>query len=269
MKNIFKALFKSRLFLFSLLGCLLFCLGIYLYTQWSLARWEASLSKARQSTSVDAETPNTQTSQQAQDGHWHTNPHTVVKAKPRSLREQKIAEMGLFSEEEKAAQETARLAFYESFGLEPPPPGYRYVKIGEGTPKLVKYKDPIISVAWGYGYGNYYQLTADEFAQYSCLLAIDDPLVIKRYELPPEAVELGLAWKQELYEKTKGPRPTITAAVSRRGSDPMTPEDKRALLQRMRDVEDDLLPPPPESFPIDYDVFDQIIAEIRATLDRR
>lgn len=247
MKNVLKVL-KSRLFLFSLLGCFLFCRGIHLYTRWSLARFEASLPSAPQSTS-----------------------YTIAarEAKPPSLQEQIGTEMGLLSEEEKATQEDARRRYYDALGLEPPPPGYRYIRRGDGAPELVKYKDPIISIAWGEGYGNYHQLTDNELARYSCLLAIDDPLVIKRYGLSPEEVSLGLAWKQELYEKTKGPRPTIHAVVSRRKSDPQTPEEERALLTRMRDLEHDLFPRPPDSFRIDYDVFDQIIPEIRTTQQRR
>ena len=279
MKNALLDVLKSRLIWYAVLACLLFCLGIYFYTQWDIARFEAEMpavphrptSERKAKSPAAIANPNKPT--ETQDGHfhedgtWHAGPHATADAEQSEPRSN--ADLVQLSDEEKAAQEKARLEFYESLGLEPPPPGYRYAKIGDGAPELVKYKDPIIKVAWGEGYGNYHQLTDDELARYSCLRAIDNPHVQKRYRLSPEEVELGLAWEQELYEKTFGPRPTINAFVSRRGSDPQTPEEERALLQRMRDLERDLLPPPPESFPIDYDVFDQIIAEIRTTRQRR
>ncbi len=177
-------------------------------------------------------------------------------------------EMGLISAEEIDAQEKARRAFYASHGLEPPPPGYRYAKLGDGAPQLVKDKDPIINVVWGEGYRNYHQLTADELAIYSCLRGIEEPSVIKRYGLSQEEVEFGLVWKQELYEKTKGPRPTITAHLSYPSSNPFTDEEEQALRKRMRDLEHELVPRHQWS-DVDYDFFDTIIADIRETLSRR
>lgn len=278
MKNVLKDLFKSRIIQFSLLGCILFGLGIYFYTQRELKRFEESLPKAPQlvssTTATTAENENAVTpTENAQDGHEndgasHAAPPTVV-AKPFSQREQIALEMGLISAEEINAQEKAKREFYASHGLEPPPPGYRYAKIGDGTPQLVKDKDPIIKVVWGEGYDNYHQLTDIELARYGCLLAIDRPSVIKRYGLSQEEVNLGLVWKQELYEKTKGPRPTITAHLSYPSSNPLTDQEKEAVYQRMRDREDELVPRAPERFYIDYDVFDTIIAEIRETLSRR
>ena len=278
MKNVLKDLFKSRIIRFSLLGCILFGLGIYFYTQWELKRFEESLPKAPQlvssTTATTAENENAVTpTENAQDGHEndgasHTAPPTVV-AKPFSQREQIALEMGLISAEEIDAQEKAKREFYASHGLEPPPPGYRYAKTGDGPPQLVKDKDPIIKVVWGESYENYHQLTDIELVRYRCLLTIDRPSVIKRYGLSQEEVNLGLAWKQELYEKTKGPRPTITAHLSYPASNPLTDEEERALLKRMRDREHELVPRPRKSLPINDDDFDAIIAEIRETLSRR
>ena len=192
--------------------------------------------------------------------------HTIASVEKPSYGAPDAVEMGLISEEEIDAQEKARREFYASHGLEPPPPGYRYAKLGDGTPQLVKDKDPIINVVWGEGYGNYHQLTDIELARYSCLKTIDFPRIIKRYGLSQEEVELGLDWKQELYEKTKGPRPTVTAHLSYPSSNPMTDEEKEAVYQRMRDREHELVPRPPDKFYIDYDLFDTIIADIRETL---
>ncbi len=267
-----KEVLTNRVVILTLLGCLLLVFGVHFWAERQKKRFEESLPKlpaSIQEAQADLPTAQPDTGNTTQAGYFHRAPPPGASATPKSQQEQIAIDMGLLSEEEIASQEKARLAFYESFGLQPPPPGYRYAKIGDGDAQLVKYKDPIIQVAWGEGYGNYHQLTDDELARYSCLRAIDNPLVIKLYNLSPEEVELGLAWKRELYEKTNGPRPTITAAVSRRASDPMTPEDERALIQRMDDVAADLLPPSPESFRIDYNVFDQLIAEIRATLERR
>lgn len=278
MKNVLKDLFKSRIIRFSLLGCILFGLGIYFYTQRELKRFEESLPKAPQlvssTTATTAENENAVApTENAEDGHEndgasHAAPPTVV-AKPFSQREQIAVEMGLISAEEIDAQEKAKREFYASHGLEPPPPGYRYAKIGDGTPQLVKDKDPIIKVVWGESYENYHQLTDIELVRYRCLLAIDRPSVIKRYGLSQEEVNLGLVWKQELYEKTKGPRPTITAHLSYPASNPLTDQEKEAVYQRMRDREDELVPRPRKSLPINDDDFDAIIAEIRETLSRR
>ncbi len=216
-----------------------------------------------------AKAPVAETAQGGDDREQVSPTRRIVSVEKPSHSDRVLDNMGLISAEEIDAQEKARRAFYASHGLEPPPPGYRYAKLGDGPPKLVKDKDPIINVVWGEGYRNYHQLTADELAIYSCLRGIAHPSVIKRYGLSQEEVEFGLVWKQALYEKTKGPRPTITAHVSHPSSNPFTEEEEQALLKRMRAREHELVPRPPESFPIDYDVFDTIIADIRETLSRR
>ena len=273
----FKDLFSNRLFIGALAFFVLMIVGGTLYmlhvqsqeaatlmeTQARVAQW----NEKQQQPTAKALVGDTS---QGRDVHEKGVPsHTIVSIEKPSHGAPDAGEMGLISEEEIDAQEKAKREFYASHGLEPPPPGYRYAKLGDGTPQLVKDKDPIINVVWGEGYGNYHQLTDIELAKYSCLIAIHRPDVIKRYELSQEEVELGLDWKQELYEKTKGPRPTVTAHLSYPSSNPMTDEEKEAVYQRMRDREDELVPRPPEKFYIDYDVFDTIIADIRETLSRR
>ncbi len=265
-----KDLFRNRLFIGALAFFLLMVVGGTLYI-WHVERQGSEyagetqdrvhpLPKNAHPTTAVADGGD------SADGDVHTPIHTIVSVEKPSRFDPVAEKMGLMSAEEIDAQEKAKLAFYASLGLEPPPPGYRYARIGDGPPKLVKDKDPIINVVWGEGYGNYHQLTDIELVRYSCLIGIDDPSVIRRYGLSQEEVELGLDWKQELYEKTKGPRPTITAHLSYPSSNPMTDEEKAAVYQRMRDREHELVPRPPESFRVDYDVFDTIIAEIRETL---
>ena len=271
-----KDLFSNRLFIGALAFFILCVGGSLLYYQHVKGQTARELAETRERlkplTSEHKPPPEASVGETSQGGHPQetVSPiHTIVSAEKPSRFDPVADKMGLMSAEEIEAQEKAERDFYASFGLEPPPPGYRYAKVGDGPPKLVKNKDPIINVAWGEGYGNYHQLTAVELVRYSCLMGIDDPSVIRRYGLSQEEVDLGLAWKQELYEKTKGPRPTITAQLSYPSSDPLTDDEKEALYQRMRDREHELVPPAPESFRVDYNVFDTIIADIRETLSRR
>ena len=275
----FRGLFSNRLFIGALAFFVLCVVGSLLYMQHvehqTAREFAERFARVKALTERQHSQPTTEVSavaETAQGGDERENVppiHEIFSVEKPSHSDPVADKMGLMSAEEIDAQEKARRAFYASHGLEPPPPGYRYAKLGDGSTKLVKDKDPIINVAWGEGYGNYHQLTDDELAIYSCLLGIDNSSVIKRYGLSQEEVEFGLDWKQELYEKTKGPRPTITAHLSYPSSDPLTDEEKEAIYQRMRDREHELVPRPPESFPIDYDVFDTIIAEIRETLSRR
>lgn len=270
---------KNRLFRGALTFFVLCVVGSLLYMQHVERRTAREFAEQKEHVKVPTERQHSQPTTEApvaedppQGGDVHEKgvpSHTIVSVEKPSHSGPDAIEMGLISPEEIDAQEKAKREFYASHGLEPPPPGYRYAKIGDGPPQLVKDKDPIINVVWGEGYGNYHQLTDLELARYSCLKTIDFPRIIKRYGLSQEEVELGLDWKQELYEKTKGPRPTITAHLSYPSSNPMTDEEKEAVYQRMRDREDELVPRPPEKFYIDYDVFDTIIAEIRETLSRR
>ena len=274
-----KDLFSSRLFIGALAFFVLIVGGSLLYQQHverEVAREFAEMPERvkvlteRQHSQPTTEAPVAEETPQGGNVHEKVSPiRTIVSVEKSSHSDPVADKMGLISAEEIDAQEKAKRDFYASHGLEPPPPGYRYAKLGDGPPQLVKDKDPIINVAWGEGYGNYHQLTDTELAIYSCLRAIEHPSVIKRYGLSQEEVEFGLDWEQELYEKTKGPRPTITAHLSYPSSDPLTDEEKEALFQRMRDREDELVPRPPERFDIDYDVFDTIIADIRETLSRR
>lgn len=268
-----KDLFRNRLFIRALAFFIFCVVGGMLY-MWHVERQEAEklaetqdrvhpLTKNAQPTTTVADGTD------SADGDVHSPIHTIVSVEKPSRFDPVADKMGLMSAEEIDEQEKAKLAFYASLGLEPPPPGYRYARLGDGPPKLVKNKDPIINVAWGEGYGNYHQLTDIELVRYSCLKVIEHPSVIRRYGLSEEEVNLGLAWKQELYEKTKGPRPTITAHLSSPSSDPLTDKEKKALLKRMRDREHELVPRPPESYRVDYDVFDTIIADIRETLSRK
>ncbi len=268
-----KELFSNRLFIGALVFFVLCVAGSLFYMRHVGRTGAEELAKDQERIKQlsEQQKPITEASvtENLQDGDVHAPIHTIVSAEKPSRFDPVADKMGLMSAEEIEAQEKAKRDFYAAFGLEPPPPGYRYAKVGDGPPKLVKNKDPIINIAWGEGYGNYHQLSATELARYSCLLGIDDPSVIRRYGLSEEEVDLGMAWKQELYEKTKGPRPTVTAQLSYPSSDPLTNEEKEALYQRMRDREDELVPRPPESFPVDYNVFDTIIADIRETLSRR
>lgn len=272
-------IFSNRLFIGALAFFVLCVVGSLLYMQHvehqTAREFAERFARAKALTERQHSQPTTEVSavaETAQGGDDRENIppiHEVVSVEKPSHSDPDAVEMGLISAEEIAAQEKARRAFYASHGLEPPPPGYRYAKLGDGSPKLVKDKEPIINVVWGEGYGNYHQLTDDELAIYSCLRGIDNRSVIKRYGLSQQEVAFGLDWKQELYEKTKGPRPTITAHLSYPSSNPLTDEEKEAIYQRMRDREHELVPRPPEKFVVDYDVFDTIIAEIRDTLSRR
>ena len=225
---------------------------------------------------VEVDRPETQKppppGETAESGHWHgdewhAEPHET-RAQPRNLstRDKIEAEMGLMSAEEKASQEKARRKFYESHGLEPPPPGYKYAKIGEGTPKLVKYKEPILTVAWGEGYGRFDLLSAKDFERYSNLVSIDSEYMINRYQISPEVVALGKEQRDELYLKTKGPVPTVHAnVVSKNG---LTPQEMEKLDQRMADLLDELNPSV-QSFKADFDIFEQLLVELRAEVERR
>ena len=76
MKNALLDVLKSRLIWYAVLGCLLFCLGIYFYTQWDLARFSVSHPKVPQRLTSDttAETEAdiaNETETETQAGHWH------------------------------------------------------------------------------------------------------------------------------------------------------------------------------------------------------
>ena len=77
--NVLKDLLKSRIIQFSLIGCILFCLGLHLYTQWDLKRFEASLQKETPST-LETSSPamrkeNAQGAHFHADDTWHEGPH--------------------------------------------------------------------------------------------------------------------------------------------------------------------------------------------------
>ena len=141
------------------------------------------------------------------------------------------------------------------------------------TARLVKYNDPHIEVDWTQqNYGNFHQLSDEEFERYNALGGIThdySELIKEGYQVPTypaDIVELAREWKAELYEKTWGPKLTILAGTVYNRD--VTSEDDEKLSQLLEDKYQELSPPSRE-FVVNYDVVDQLLIELKSELERR
>lgn len=162
--------------------------------------------------------------------------------------------------------EDARRELYNSLGLKPPPPEHTYLWDGDGNARLVRYNEPQIEVDWTHqNYGNFSQLSDEEFDRYTALTAITDEITAQSLRIPADVVELAREWKSELYQKTWGSKPTIQAATVY--NRPITLTDradkKRRLEEKYMSVS-----PTPRRFLVNYDVVNQLIIELTSELGR-
>lgn len=162
--------------------------------------------------------------------------------------------------------EEAKRELYHSLGLKPPPPGHTYLWAGDGNARLVRYNEPEIEVDWTHqNYGNFSQLSDEEFDRYTALTAITDEITARSLRIPVDVVELARDWKSELYQKTWGSKPTIQAATVY--NQPITLTDradkKRQLEEKYMSVS-----PTPRKFLVNYDVVNQLILELTSELGR-
>ncbi len=172
------------------------------------------------------------------------------------LTELSVEEIALLAAE---VSEEAKREFYNSIGLEPPP-GHTYLWDSDGNARLVRYNEPLIEVDWTQqGYGNFSQLSDEEFDRYNALAAITDEITARSLRIPANVVELAREWKNELYQKTSGSKPTIQAATVYNRPITLTDnEDKSRLLEeKYLDVL-----PPPRRFSVNYDVVNQLVIEL-------
>ena len=116
-------------------------------------------------------------------------------------------------------------------GLKAPPPGYTYKWKRDGTPELIKYNEPYVSIdpKGAQGYENWQNLTDAEYRRYLVLNAIANKSV-GDLQISKEVAELAKEWKQPLYEKSWGYKPSIS--VSSIYTRKKTPEDE-ALEQKL------------------------------------
>ena len=172
------------------------------------------------------------------------------------LTELSVEEIALLAAE---VSEEAKREFYNSIGLEPPP-GHTYLWDSDGNARLVRCNEPLIEVDWTQqGYGNFSQLSDEEFDRYNALAAITDEITARSLRIPANVVELAREWKNELYQKTSGSKPTIQAATVYNRPITLTDnEDKSRLLEeKYLDVL-----PPPRRFSVNYDVVNQLVIEL-------
>ncbi len=169
-----------------------------------------------------------------------------------------------FAEDFERSSEEAKREFYNSIGLEPPPPGHTYLWEGDGNARLVRYNESSIEVDWTQqNYGNFFQLSDEEFERYNALAAITDEITARSLRIPTNVVELAREWKNALYQKTWGSKPTIHAAtVYNRPITLADNEEKSRLLERK--YLDAL--PPPRRFSVNYDGVNQLIIELTFAL---
>ena len=116
-------------------------------------------------------------------------------------------------------------------GLKTLPPGYTYIWKENGTPELIKYNEPYVSIdpKGAQGYENWHQLTDAEYRRYLILNAISSRS-IGDLKISREVAELAKAWKQPLYEKSWGYIPSVSVkSIYLRKR---TPEDE-ALEQKL------------------------------------
>ena len=137
---------------------LAFCAGIYFWTEWQKKEFDASLPKP----------PAVEEQQVADDtagGHWHgdewhAEPHTAeqtaqadaalreIFASPTAWEHAEAkalwAQLGK-TPEDVLSQEA--LDFWRDVGVTPPPPGYSYAELDDGTFHLHKENTPIVSVS--------------------------------------------------------------------------------------------------------------------------
>lgn len=173
------------------------------------------------------------------------------------------------SEEEKAllaaeVSEEAKREFYNSIGLDPPPPGHTYLWDGDGNARLVRYNEPLVEVDWTQqGYGNFSQLSDEEFDRYNALAAITDQTTARSLRIPANVVELAREWKNELYQKTWGSKPTIQAATVYNRPITLTDSENKSRLLEEKYL--DVLPSP-RRFSVNYDIVNQLIIELTLEL---
>ena len=172
------------------------------------------------------------------------------------LTELSVEEIALLAAE---VSEEAKREFYNSIGLEPPP-GHTYLWDSDGNARLVRYNEPLIEVDWTQqGYGNFSQLSDEEFDRYNALAAITDEITARSLRIPANVVELAREWKNELYQKTSGSKPTIQAATVY--DRPITLTDNEDKSRLLEEKYLDVLPPP-RRFSVNYDVVNQLVIEL-------
>ena len=261
MKNVLKDLFKSRLIRFSLLGCLLFCLGLHLYTQWDLKRFETSLQKERPSTldPADAETSDAATpTENAQGGHFHSD--GTFHAGPHET--DAPAEVPLQAPEMSEAEIEE---FYRSQGLEPPPPGYTYIQHEDGSTELIEDGVPQVTITYKNQFDRSY-LSEKDWVTYQALKGITHKRVIESRKIPPEVVTLAKERIKALEQKGQGPYPYASSLTTWSGPRPPGAQEKidRIMNEKIAEAKAELgLSNARKTVRYDYNLIEQLLIELQ------
>ena len=184
--------------------------GGFMYWQWSevqqlkeqLAQYEKMLEdKKKQVAEVNRKPPGASPNGHWHDGEWHDEPYQPVEIEKKSHNltqseidalNQKLKREGLI-EENLSERELAYLGsigvnwdlltpeqqakydrdYYEQYGLDPPPLGYRYLLIAPGKPRLDESGNPIVikegDVYVTVRYGNGFAPTPEQYERYELL----------------------------------------------------------------------------------------------------
>ncbi len=291
-----KDLFSNRLFI-SVLGLFIFCVvGSLLYMQHVEKQRKQEVAEAHErinqwNASRATSSPPTDTAQggHLHDGAGHAEPHADTSVSQRSEAEKKPdaedidSKRGVLTEE----QRTGYLKYLEELGLEPPPKGYNYEWDAEGNVSLYEYNVPTFETTWSEESEpgrDFYKLTDDEWRRYRALghIISQTPLRIEGEDLKrlargeptpkvnyaPGVVELAEEWRDELWQKTAGPSPSVSTSVTwnREPTEKELKDIARREYELLKAMEK---PERPSPGPWDENFIDALVKELGAEVQSR
>lgn len=159
--------------------------------------------------------------------------------------------------------------YEERTGLKAPPPGYTYHMEDDQSPRLIKYNTPDVTIdpKGAQGYENWHNLTDAEYRRYLVLNAIANRNV-GDLQISQEVAELAKEWKQSLYEKSWGYKPSIS--VNSIYTRKKTPEDEALEQKLVKEAEAKIQTLKPKTIPRYHDNDVKVVVnELKTSLNRR
>lgn len=224
----------------------------------------------------------------SQGGHVHTDGtrHANLHVSTAPGKENLLKSWQDLTDAEKAKYTPEEQAYWKARGHAPPPPGYAYVGITDGTQILVPLNEYVITeIHWSHGYGDTKLLSDKEYERFKALglIGSQSRLVIEQEDIPAmlagtldltdtvkfpdDVAALAREWRHELWKKTWGPRPQIATVAN--FNRPKTPADQEKRDQLVDAKSKELLPPDERDPSADHALIESILVELKTALQRR
>ncbi len=174
------------------------------------------------------------------------------------------------TQDNKESPEEINRKFFAQYGLNPPPKGYTYIELGDGSIELIKKNEPFIEVTTSFGFNRSF-LSDHDWKTYQALFAITHRHIIETMKLDSSIVQRAKQRLKLLEDNAQGEIPSVAAhsIYNRVKTSADDDETHRLMNEALKKANNEYgIYNDRKRIYFDYEVIDQLIAEIKNEVNK-